>query len=135
MPPSVGTRVRGCLGADCEDDLGHAGDGQPAALPDPQRAGLVVADLDPCRQPLPRHRGQGDVVDFVTLAAQADSAGACGDGHVLEVERRALLHSGAGIEQRGDDRGVAGATAQRDSVMCARHLDRGRHSPSSLRDQ
>ena len=83
----------GC--ADGEDDLGDAGNGQPAALASPQWAWVVAAFGDPGRQALSRHRGQRDVADFVALAVQADAAGARGDRDVVEVEAFAFLDAGA----------------------------------------
>lgn len=56
--------------------------------------------------------GRGDVVDFVAFAMQPDAAGAGSDRDVFEVEAFAFLDPGAGVEQHGDDRRVAGAAAQ-----------------------
>ncbi|HEY3692847.1 MAG TPA: hypothetical protein VGL46_21605, partial [Pseudonocardiaceae bacterium] len=68
-------------------------------MPGPEWAGVVAAFGDPGRQALPRDGGQGNVVDFVALAVQADAAGARGDRDVLEVEAFAFLDPGAGVEQ------------------------------------
>ena len=97
------------VGADCQHDLGDAGDGERATLPVPGGAGVAAALVQPGRDQVPGEPGQRDEADLVALAVQADLAGAGGDREVIGVQAGAFLDSRAGVQQHGDDRGVAGA--------------------------
>jgi hypothetical protein len=86
VPAAVGPQALDAgVGAGGEHDLGDARDGEGAALTGPGGAGVPAAHVQPGRGQLPGAPGQRDEADLVTLAVQADLAGA------------------------GDDRGGAGA--------------------------
>lgn len=99
------------VGADCEDHLGDAGDGQRASLSTPQRAGLAAARFDPGPQCLAGPLGDGDLADLVAFAVQPQRAGSLGDRDVGQVEAGAFLHPSTGGAQHLDDRVVADAAA------------------------
>ena len=97
--------------ADGQDDLDDAGDGERAALPGPQRPGMAAAFVQPGGEAVAGDLGEGNGADLVALAVQADRAGAGGDRDVLGVESCAFFLAGSGVEQDGEDGGVAGAVA------------------------
>jgi hypothetical protein len=84
-----------CVGADGQDDVDDPGDRQRAALPEPQRAGLAAALVQPGRERVAGNLGQWDGADLVALAVEADGAGAGGDREVVDRQPRALLLTGA----------------------------------------
>jgi hypothetical protein len=58
----------GDVGAGGENDLGDAGDGQPAALTQPQWPGFRAALIQPRRDALPSASRQRDGADLIAFA-------------------------------------------------------------------
>ena len=109
---AVGTKAFDArAGADGQDDLDDAGDGQEAALSGPERAGVAAAFVEPGVDAVAGGFGEGDGADLVPLAVQAHGAGAGSDRNVPGVEAGAFLLACPGVEQDGEDGGVAGTAA------------------------
>jgi hypothetical protein len=72
---------------------------------------MAAAFVQPGGEAVAGDLGKGNGADLVALAVQADRAGAGGDRDVPGVESCAFFLAGSGVEQDGEDGGIAGAAA------------------------